>query len=112
MELGGVDLGNLVLVHLPALVQIQLVESLEHKRSSEVIHLPDDVSEELVEVDVSVSVGVKGGEQDSELVVGHLESVVVEHLEELVKSQGAGVVVVSDLEDPSEAEEASCSSFS
>jgi len=83
MKLGGVDLGNLILVHLWVLVKVKLVKSLENKWSSKVIHFANNVSEELIEIDIWVSVGIERREKDSKLVVGNLEAVVVEDLEKL-----------------------------
>ena len=91
-------------------VSIELLEGCSDELLSELIHLPDDCSQELVVGDSSVLVHVEGVEERLGFWLSDSHSEIVDGFPEFGPVEGFGVVVVDDLEGSSEAHDSSSSS--
>lgn len=102
----AVDTSDVVDVDIAIVIIVKLSKCLFNPRSSIGVHGSTDHSEELVVLDKTRSIKIKGAEKASDFSLRETKHVVLHGLGELVLIEGHGVVIVHDSELLAETDDA------
>lgn len=100
-----VHLHDVVVIHLPTVVFVQLFKCLLHQSQSPWIQIASNYAQELFVLDSSVSISVKGCEKRSDIYVCHFYLRLNYALSELGQFKSSVSVFVHDLEDASDSDD-------
>ena len=93
-------------------ISIQLLESSLHELLSLRVHLTNNNSQKLVVADGSILIEIKNGEKYLSLFLSYLNPIVLDGLVEFWKLKHSIVVIIDNLKDSSEADNAAGTSLS
>ncbi len=110
--LGIIDILEIIELNDPIAVFVKLLESPLNELLSLRIHLSNDDSEEFIVADRSIMIEVKDAEQDLSLILGQLDSVVLEGFEKFLGIKLPVVVVIDNLENSSQTDDTTRTSLS
>lgn len=103
---------KIIELHNSVAVFVQLLEGSLHQLLPLSVHLTDNYSEELIVADSTIVINIKEAKKDLGLILSQLDSVILDSLEEFRKLEQSVVVIVDDLEDSSQANDATGTSLS
>ena len=112
MVLGVVNVLKIIELNYAIAVFVELLECSLNELLSGGVHNTYNYSEELIIAYCAILVNIKDAEENLSFLLGDLNSVVLDSLEEFRKLKHLVVVIVNDLEDSSETDDAAGTSLS
>lgn len=109
---GIIDILEIIEFNNPIAVFVKLLESSLNKLLSLRVHLTDHNSDEFIIADRTIMIEVKDAEQDLSLILGQLDSIVLEGFEKFLGIKLPVVVVINNLENSSQTDDSTGTSLS